>query len=144
MKTIIYQKTIKDAKVPTKATAKSKGYDLFATENGAILPFESDVVDIGIKCHIPPGSYFFITSKSGLAAKNKVFVLNAPGLIDEDYRDSLMVILFNANKTETFYYTKGQKLAQLISLPDGEYEFVEGIVEPHEERVGGLGSTGTH
>lgn len=95
MTVVKYEKIHPDAKTPEQATSGSIGYDLFATEDVEIKPGETKVIKTGLRFGLSEGQFILITSKSGLAAKQNIFVLNSPGLIDSDFRGEIGVILYN-------------------------------------------------
>lgn len=84
-----------------------------------------------------------IKSRSGLALKNGVFVLNADGLIDADYRNNLGVILTNISE-EPFVVAMDDRIAQIEPRIGYEFEVVstDTITVPDSNRAGGFGSTG--
>jgi dUTP pyrophosphatase len=134
--------------LPAKETEYSAGYDLRANgiEIGFLMipPGESAVIGTGFKFQIPVGSMGLVLSRSGLAAKFGVFVLNAPGLIDADYRGEIKVILHNAGPYP-FKINNGDRIAQLVI---SEYIWQDNISEvgeldPADSRgEAGFGSTG--
>ena len=81
-------------------------------------------------------------SRSGLAAKNGVFVLNSPGTVDSDYRGEIKVILANMSD-KPFEIRKGDRIAQLVVSPvqQADFEIVSEISDT-ERSAGGFGSTG--
>lgn len=107
------------AQLPFRATNGAAGYDLFSVEDVEIPPGECRVVGTGLSVELPPGYEMQIRSRSGLAAKNNVFVLNSPGTIDSDYRGEVKVILFNLGAIP-FYCKHGARIAQaVVSLVPG-------------------------
>ena len=83
-----------------------------------------------------------ICTRSGLAAKNGVVILNSPGIIDSDYRGELKLIVFNHSETP-FVIEDGMRVAQLIIVPFEKVEWIQ--VAQLSESVrgeGGIGSTG--
>ena len=128
--------------VPQYKTVGSAGCDLCAAQDGRVWPGMSSVVPTGIKVSIPPGHEGQVRSRSGLAAKNTVFVLNSPGTIDSDYTGEICVILMNVGHVP-FSYRKGDRIAQLVIAPviQAEFEAVD-CLEKTERGAGGFGSTG--
>ncbi|CCV01952.1 hypothetical protein IIV22A_108R [Invertebrate iridescent virus 22] len=103
--------THENATVPQKGTSKSAGYDLKSIEN-CIIPARSHrAVKIGLKVELPPNTYGRIASRSGLSFKNGIEV--GAGVVDEDYRDNLMVILHNHSDVD-FKIEIKDRIAQLI------------------------------
>jgi len=81
-------------------------------------------------------------SRSGLAAKYGVHVLNSPGTIDSGYRDELKVILMNHNHW-AYEVKKGDRIAQLVISPMTQAQIEEAYyLDTDDDRGGGLGSTG--
>ncbi|XP_065667924.1 deoxyuridine 5'-triphosphate nucleotidohydrolase-like [Hydra vulgaris] len=93
------------------ATEGCAGFDLRSTERKTLYPHQRVLVSTGVK--IAKMDYNIqgqITSKSGIALKNRVIELNLRRIIDPDYKDEIKVILYNtSNKV---YFTKeGQAIA---------------------------------
>jgi dUTP pyrophosphatase len=86
-----------------------------------------------------------VRPRSGLAARHRVTVLNAPGTIDEDYRGELQVLLVN-HGSEAFTIESGDRIAQLIVAPvtQVKIEIVgdSAALGGTERAEGGFGSTG--
>ena len=93
---IQFLKLNENAKIPSRATSKSSGLDLYALNESIIKSKSMQIINTGIACIIPNGYEGQIRSRSGLASKNSIFVLNSPGTIDNDYRGELKVILYNS------------------------------------------------
>lgn len=55
-------------------------------------------VHTGISIHVPHGTYGRVAPRSGLAAKH--FIDTGAGVIDEDYRGEVLVLLFNHNDAD--------------------------------------------
>jgi dUTPase len=89
----------------------------------------------------PSGQYEIqVRSRSGLALKHGITVLNSPGTIDSDYNKEIGVILYNAGH-EPFEIEKGMRIAQAVICPviRGNFEYVDDIEDGGR---GGYGSTG--
>jgi dUTP pyrophosphatase len=130
--------------IPTRATEGSAGYDIRALHNDVIVPMTRAVIPTGIFLEIPKRFEAQVRSRSGLAAKHGVFVLNSPGTIDSDYRGEIKVILFNSG-TENFVITAGDRIAQLVFATVQDARFIETEITVTTQRGdGGFGSTGTH
>lgn len=137
------KKLVDNAKVPTRATPGSVGYDLYSTEDHIILPGHRAVISTGIQIGLPPGTYGRIAPKSGQSVKHGIHV--GAGVIDQDYSGELKVVLFNLDTKKTFVVRQGYRIAQLVlekvDLPD--VEEVYDIQYYSEIRGdGGFGSTG--
>jgi dUTP pyrophosphatase len=140
----------KGAKAPTRATPGSAGVDLYACLGSdddptlllTIPAGTRTVIPIGIVAVIPEGHVGLCCPRSGLARHHGVTVLNAPGVIDEDYMGELGVIVIN-HGPNAFTVKHGERVAQLVVTPV-VYTTVE-IVDtlPETSRgAGGFGSTG--
>lgn len=142
---IKFVKTHEDAKLPEYKTESSSGFDFYTPIDFTIKAKDSYVVDTGLKvAEIPEGFELQIRSRSGLAAKDKIFVLNTPGTIDNDYRGNIMIILFNLSDKDKEFH-KGDRIAQGVFSTFFQFkaEFVEEKdVKETKRGEGGLGSTG--
>ncbi len=129
--------------LPTYQSSGAAGLDLPAAVSGVILPRDTLVVPIGFAAEVWPELEMQIRSRSGLAAKHGVFVLNSPGTIDSDYRGEIKVILHNAGD-EPFIFQRGDRIAQAVLQRVQQYEIVEvDELSVTDRGSGGLGSTGT-
>ena len=107
-----------------------------------IEPGKTAVIPTGLAVSIPKGFEIQIRPRSGLAANNKISVLNTPGTIDADYRGEIKVILINLGN-EPFKIEKGFRVAQMIVSPVVKAELIEVTdLEETKRGVGGFGSTG--
>ncbi|XP_070279486.1 deoxyuridine 5'-triphosphate nucleotidohydrolase, mitochondrial isoform X3 [Myotis yumanensis] len=128
------------ATAPTKGSARAAGYDLHSAYDYTIPPMEKTLVKTDIQIALPSGCYGRVAPRSGLAAKH--FIDVGAGVIDEDYRGNLGVVLFNFGK-EKFEVKKGDRIAQLICerIFYPEIEEVQAL-DDTERGSGGFGSTG--
>ena len=55
-----------------------------------------------------------VRSRSGLALKHGISVLNSPGTIDSDYRGDIGIILINLSN-DKFEIQNGDRIAQIIN-----------------------------
>lgn len=94
-----------------------------------------------IQVQLPEGCYGRVAPRSGLAVKN--FIDVGAGVVDEDYRGNLGVVLFNHSDTE-FKVARGDRIAQFICERIFYPELEEATSLTETERgAGGFGSTGT-
>lgn len=133
-----------DLPLPSYATAGSAGVDLMAAiDNDIVLqPGRRHMVPTGIALSLPHGYEAQVRSRSGLSWKNGVYVLNAPGTIDSDYRGEINVILINASDVP-FVIERGMRIAQLVIARYEQVVFTQ--VDTLDETTrgdGGFGSTG--
>lgn len=136
--------------LPSYATAGAAGMDLAAyvpVDEGSfsIYPGEHRLVWTGLNIAVPEGYEASIRSRSGLAYKHGVFVLNSPGTIDSDYRGEIGVILANKGKAP-FVIRHGDRIAQMVICPVTRPEIVLldclSSLGMSGRGTGGFGSTG--
>jgi dUTP pyrophosphatase len=110
-----------------------------------IILYDNQVMAIptGIAVEIPIGFEGQVRSRSGLAVKHGIFVLNSPGTIDCDYRGELIVILTKIHGG-TFNVNHGDRIAQLVISPVMNACQVDVVEELGETKrgEGRFGSTG--
>ncbi|MGN7678154.1 MAG: dUTP diphosphatase [Anaplasma sp.] len=131
--------------LPSYATPNSAGLDLYAAVESKqiIRPGCRCAIKTGIAIELPDGYEAQIRSRSGLAANFGVFVLNAPGTIDSDYRGEICVVLSNFG-SEDYVVSRGDRIAQMVVAPVERVDWEEGEVLAETSRgEGGFGSTGT-
>jgi dUTP pyrophosphatase len=135
-----YTKVVPEAYPPTKGSVKAAGYDLKSAYDCTVPARGKALVDTGIKVQLPEGCYGRIAPRSGLAVKN--FIDVGAGVVDEDYRGVIKVVLFN-HSDSAFEVKSGDRIAQFICeriyYPD--LEEVKELTET-ERGEGGFGSTG--
>ena len=145
MTKILIKRLSKEVSLPRYETSGSSGMDLAAYINNSINleSGKSQIIPTGISVAIPEGFEIQIRPRSGLAAKNKISVLNTPGTIDADYRGEIKVILINLSD-KTFVIEKGLRIAQMVVCPIIQARLEE--VDELNQTIrgeGGFGSTGT-
>jgi len=130
--------------LPNYETSASAGMDLRANLDNAVIlkPLERTIIKTGLFIALPNGYEAQVRPRSGLAAKNGITVLNAPGTIDADYRGEIGVILVNLSN-EPFTINNGERIAQLIiaKYEQANWEEVT-VLEDTKRGKGGFGSTG--
>lgn len=125
------------------AHAGDAGADLSAAEHVELKPFERALVRTGVRIALPAGYVGLVHPRSGLAAKQGVTVLNAPGTIDAGYRGEIMVPLINLDAEHTVVFEPGDRIAQLVIQRYVEARFVPAEALPGSDRAErGFGSTG--
>jgi dUTP pyrophosphatase len=128
---------------PAQAHAEDAGYDLYAAEAVTLAPGERAAVGTGIAVAIPDGHAGLVVPRSGLALRNGIGVVNAPGTIDSGYRGELKVLLLNTDRDEAFEVQPGDRIAQLLVVAVAHPELVEEEALGETLRgAGGFGSTG--
>jgi len=129
--------------LPTYARDGDAGLDLSSAERVVIEPGARALVRTGLALAIPSGYAGFVLPRSGLALRQGITVLNAPGLIDAGYRGEVMVLLVNHDRSGAVTVERGDRVAQLVVQRVERVELVEVDELPASERGGGgFGSTG--
>ncbi|PVD19756.1 hypothetical protein C0Q70_20247 [Pomacea canaliculata] len=138
--TLQFAKLTKNAYTPTRGSEKAAGYDLYSAYDYIIPARGKIVANTDIQIALPDGCYGRVAPRSGLAVKH--FIDVGAGVIDQDYRGNVGVVLFNFADTE-FEIKKGDRIAQLIC----ERIYLPALQEAETLDVtlrgdGGFGSTG--
>lgn len=159
--TIVWDPLYEDVALPTPGTQQSAGLDVVAYLEGreVVVYSKTNVsipqngpeirlwggfraaIPLGFKARLPEGYEMQVRTRSGLALKQGLMVLNSPGTIDSDYPGEWMVILHNTS-SETVVIRHGDRVAQLVLAPVHRLPWVTGDVAQVTDRVGGFGSTG--
>jgi dUTP pyrophosphatase len=129
---------------PAYQTAGSAGMDLHAAIDAdrVVAPGAREFLPCGFSLAIPPGFEGQVRSRSGLALKHGIAVLNSPGTIDSDYRGELAVVLVNHGEAP-FVVSRGMRIAQLVISRVERAQWEEVPELPDTERgQGGYGHTG--
>ncbi|XP_058893192.1 deoxyuridine 5'-triphosphate nucleotidohydrolase, mitochondrial-like [Kogia breviceps] len=130
------------ATTPTKGSKRAAGCDLYGACDDTVPPTGKGPVKPDTQIAPPPGCYGRVAPRFGLAARH--FIDVGAGIIDEDYRGKVGVVLFNFGK-EKFEVKKGDRIAQLIceQIFYPEIEEVQ-VLDDTERGSGGFGSTGNN
>lgn len=141
--TIPLQQLDKNLPLPENAYAGDGAVDLRSSADLSLKPFERALVPTGIAIELPTGFAALVVPRSGLAIKHGITVVNAPGLIDSNYRGEIGVILANTDPRETFEIKRGDRIAQLmiISVEQPEFKVVD-VLSATDRGDGGFGSSG--
>ena len=135
-----------DLPVPAYASSGAAGFDLRAAapegETLVLKPGARAMVPTGFSVAIPDGYEMQVRPRSGLAFKNGVTVVNAPGTVDSDSRGQVCVLLINLGE-EDFAIRRGDRIAQGIIAAAPQWPLVEvDDLDATERGAGGFGSTG--
>ncbi len=130
--------------LPAYATPDAAGMDLRADLPGdiSLAPLERTLIPTGLFIQLPPGHEAQVRPRSGMALKQGLGLLNAPGTIDPDYRGEIRVLMINLSG-EAQTISPGDRIAQLVVSP-----FVQAVweetpaLEPSIRGEGGFGHTG--
>lgn len=136
----------RDVPLPSYESAGSAGADLRANLPDAatvtLTPGERALIPTGLRMEIPLGFEVQIRPRSGLALKQGIALVNAPGTIDSDYRGPVGVILINHGQ-DPFVINHGDRIAQMVLAPvvQAVFETVTDLSDT-DRGAGGFGSTG--
>jgi len=131
-----------DAKIPQYQSSQAAGFDLHSVEEFVLQPRERRAVKTGLAMEIDKGYELQVRGRSGLALKNGVGLVNAPGTVDSDYRGEIMAILIN-HGDEPFSVKVGDRIAQGVLKEVIQAEIIEVDELGETDRgSGGFGSTG--
>lgn len=126
----------------TKGHDDDAAWDLHATEHAVVLDGFRRVISTGVTLELESDEVALVCSRSGLAAKHGVFVLNAPGVIDAGYKGEVQVILQNLGG-HSFWVEEGDRIAQILILKLPEVAHLTEVINIGTARgTNGLGSTG--
>ena len=141
---VLFKKLDTTVEIPKYKTEGASGMDLMAFINQPIKlkPKSSCLVPTGLSVAFSEEFEIQIRPRSGLAAKNNISVLNAPGTIDSDYRGEIKIILFNHGSND-FVINNKDRIAQMILAPVHKIDLEEVEILPDTLRgKSGFGSTG--
>jgi dUTP pyrophosphatase len=132
--------------LPAYQTEGSAGLDLRAAVPAdaplELRPGERALVPTGLKIALPPGHEGQVRPRSGLAIRQGLSLVNAPGTVDADYRGELKVILINLGQ-EPIQIERGMRIAQMVVAPVARVTPVEvESLDATERGEGGFGHTG--
>ena len=134
-----------DNEQPEYAYESDSGFDLRSTEELWVQANDRKLIPTGLRFDIPEGYEIQVRSKSGLALKQGLMVLNSPGTVDSGYQGEVKVIMFNTTN-ERIKIEKGQKIAQAVLCPvvNGKWVNLVKVKEIGEKdrNNNGFGSTG--
>ncbi len=136
----------KDLPLPSYQSALAAGLDLLAAVPAdaplVLAPGSRALVPTGIAIALPAGHEAQVRPRSGLAARQGLTVLNAPGTVDADYRGEIQVLLVNFGG-ESATITRAMRIAQLVIAPVTRAHLLEVMSLDETPRgSGGFGSTG--
>lgn len=129
----IWEQSVTSSALATQADSPLKAV--------VIRPGECRLIKTGIQIKVPKGWEAQVRSRSGLALKSQVHVLNSPGTIDPDYTGPVGVILQNSGSCD-FQVEDGMRIAQLVvkRAPVARWKRVEALTE-EGRGANGYGST---
>jgi dUTP pyrophosphatase len=143
MTDLLIQQLDPELPLPRFAKPGDAGADLYARIDLTLAPGERALMPTGIAIALPPGFAAFIHPRSGLAIRDGLSMVNAPGTIDASYRGEVQVILVNMDTKNSISIKRGDRVAQLVIQRVENVQIVPVDALPGTERgAGGFGSTG--
>ena len=140
---VLIQRLDMDLPLPKYAKYGDAGVDIYSRIDCSLEPGERALIPTGISIAFPEGYVCLVHPRSGLAVKNGISIVNAPGTIDAGYRGEVQVILINTDSKDAFELKRGDRIAQLVfqKVEIAEFKVVDEL--PNSDRgAGGFGSTG--
>jgi dUTP pyrophosphatase len=132
--------------LPSYQSAHAAGLDLLAAVAAdaplTLAPGARALVPTGLAIALPPDCEAQVRPRSGLAVKQGLTVLNAPGTIDADYRGEVQVLLINHGQAAVTI-ERGMRIAQMVVAPIVRARLVAAnVLDVTQRGSGGFGSTG--
>ena len=129
---------------PEYKTSGASAMDLVAAikDDITIPAGEIRMIPTGIAIELPHNTEAQVRSRSGLAIKKGIAVVNGIGTIDEDYRGEICVGLINHSKVD-FIVQRGDRIAQMAIMEVLKPEIIiADDLSDTDRAAGGFGSTG--
>lgn len=130
--------------VPLRMHDTDAAFDICAEEPCFVGAGQRRLVNAGFRIEIPERYVGLVCSRSGMALRDGVIVLNAPGVIDPGYRGDVGVILYNTSSI-AWECKPGDRIAQLLIVPNSSFRLVSSFADDLSDTArgsGGFGSTG--
>lgn len=130
--------------LPSYGTLNSAGLDLRANleESITLRPLQRELIGTGLYIQLPENTVGLVCPRSGLAIKEGLTVLNAPGIIDEDFIGEIKIILINLSD-KNIIINNGDRIAQLVitNYQQSTLELTDKLSSTNRGE-GGFGHTG--
>lgn len=131
-----------NAVMPVRACDGDVGYDAVSIDHVTLNPFKVEMVCTGIAVQLPKHTEMQVRTRSGMAKRYGIMVVNSPGTIDSGYRGPCNVLLINTGD-KPYIIEPGDKIAQFLITTKLPYTFKEvDALDVTERGVGGFGHTG--
>lgn len=143
-----------NAQIPTYTHGPDEdaGMDLRSLEYVVLQRGIPTLVKTGLSVELPPGYELQIRSRSGLALKHGLIVLNSPATIDPGYRGEIGVILcWTGTRSDKMVQSEegfgwevmaGDRIAQMVVARYEPVEWEEAELSESVRGAGGFGSSG--
>lgn len=136
---LYFKKISENAFKPVRGSANAAGLDLKSAYDCTVPSRGRALVKTDLQIQLPANTYGRIAPRSGLALN--YFIDVGAGVIDEDYRGEVGVLLFN-HSSDKFKIKRGDRIAQLICEKIVKPIAIEKVVLDDTERgENGFGST---
>jgi len=132
-----------DAHLPSAQHVGDAGLDLHSVIDVEVAPGERTLVPTGVAVAIPQGHAGLVLPRSGLASRDGLTLVNAPGLIDAGYRGEVVCAVVNLDREAAVTIARGDRIAQLVvvAVPEVKPTWAEELTDS-SRGDGGFGSTG--
>lgn len=132
-----------DSNKPVRSRHGDAGYDLCSREAVVLKPFERALIPTGVHIELPEGYAGLVLPRSGLAIKKGLSLVNAPGLIDSNFRGEIQAIAINLDPKSDIKINPGERIAQLIIQKVEDADFATaGSLSSTNRNEAGFGSSG--
>lgn len=118
-----YRKSNLNSVDPKYAYESDSGFDLHSTEDIWIHGFDRKLIPTGLHFNIPEGHEIQVRSKSGLALKQGLMVLNSPGTVD-CFSENMKILTID-----------GEKLINEIKIGENIFSFNEDTLEIEKDTI---------
>lgn len=139
-------RTHPNAVLPKYGRAGDAGLDLCSVEAVTLNPLQRALIPTGIRLAIPQGFAGLILPRSGHALKKGLSLVNAPGLIDSNYRGEVGIIAYNSDPETAIEIAAGDRIAQLVIQSVPAVQIIECHVADLDDTArgqAGFGSSGS-
>ena len=109
---------------PEKMHDGDPGYTVAALEDGQIPPLTIKKIATGVHI-IPPCNFYMEVKDNSSVAQNGCITVG--GVINSHYRGEIFVSIYNTSPTETWEYSAGDRIAQLVPRELNKYLWVDRI-----------------
>lgn len=129
--------------LPAAATPQSAAIDIRAAtfQRTTLLPGETTLMPTGLVFEVPEAVAMLLLPRSGLGHKHGIVLGNLVGVIDPDFREEVMVSLWNRGD-DLYYINPGERIAQAMFVPIHRVELNAVNTLSETDRKGGFGHTG--
>lgn len=139
-------KLSENATIPTYGSEGAACFDLYAAQDAKLLPGEKVIVSTDLAVEVPENHVMMIYSRSGMGIREDIRLSNCTGVIDSDYRGTIVVALTSDKgfmDGDIYHVKKGDRIAQAMIIPVERTQFTVAAQLTHTKRgASGFGSSG--